>query len=253
MLYCHSLNPFVGVGQSLDVDPNSNQVIVSGRMTQTGPHTVGRADPKTGDFKPIAKLSLDTGDVLGSASCYNSYTGVEYMQFAANDTLLSSIIRTRSAVQPSAATPITATTPNRVSIDLFGVDMASGKIDHIIQDSSLGHVLTTMQYDTRSKTLVGLGYIIVNGTFHRTVNRFDSVNGKWNVIADITADFLIESGGVSALDINGRILYAILQPPNVPQDSPFFLVGVNIDTGVIASKASLGAFENCPWSLEYQN
>jgi len=240
---------FVGVGQALDYDAGSSDypIIASGRLDAAGPHAVLRMNPKTAAFKQIA--TIDAGDVLGGASIYNPANNVEYLEYAYNDTYFSRVVRRPAPTMPRPPT----STPNRLSIDLFGVDMGTGKIDHIIEDSSTGHVLTTLQFDPKSKSLVGLGYKVTNGTFQRIFARFDAGAKIWYQVSEIK-EFLIESGGVSALDTTNRILYVIMQKTNVPQSDPFYLVGINIDTGVVVTRSILCQdFPLCPWSLEFNN
>jgi hypothetical protein len=54
---------FVGVGQTIAIEPASGHVLATGRMSATGNHSVLQLDPVTGAFKALT--SIAGGDVLG--------------------------------------------------------------------------------------------------------------------------------------------------------------------------------------------
>jgi hypothetical protein len=39
--------------------------------------------------------------------------------------------------------------------------MKTGSVEHIIEDPSVGKVLTTVQFDPKTKSLIGLGYTVL--------------------------------------------------------------------------------------------
>jgi len=243
---------FVGVGQAVDFDPTTGDIIATGRLTSSGPHTVLRMNAKTGIYKVIA--DVDGGDVLGAATCFNPVTSTEYLEFATNDTFAATYRRMAARLTSTVDNVISdAASPNRLSIDLYGVDTKSGKVEHIIEDPEVGKVLTTMQFDPKTRTIIGLGYHIIDGKFHRTMERFDPVAKAWSQIAELP-DCLMESGGVSALDVVGRVLYVIMQKTGALPSDPWYLLGLNADTGKAVSNVILCRdFPACPWSLEFAN
>jgi hypothetical protein len=42
------------------------------------------------------------------------------------------------------------------------VNTLNGAVEHIIEDGELGNVLTTLQYDPKTKTIIGLGYKVTD-------------------------------------------------------------------------------------------
>ncbi|KAA0158566.1 hypothetical protein FNF27_08359 [Cafeteria roenbergensis] len=200
---------FVGVGQSIDVDPTDGNIFAGGRMETHGPHVIGKIDIKSGKFTPIASLNATFLPVLGAATAFIPNTRQLFVQLG-----------TASA------------------IDIFGVNVETGKITKIPQDPEEGRVLTTMALDAKTRSLIGLGVKPSNGTLERTLVRLDPVSHSYTTVGDIPA-WLVESGGESALDTFSRTLYWIGQPTGAKPTDPFHLVGLNADTGAVVSSPLL--------------
>jgi hypothetical protein len=58
-------------------------------------------------------------------------------------------------------------------------------------------------------------------------------------------------GGESALDWRNRILYALLQPIGA-ETLPFYLVGIDVNSGKIVSEP-VACADGCPNALEFAN
>lgn len=216
---------FIGVGQQMAYDPVTDQILVGGQMGSSGAHCVGFINIATGAFHNITCLPGTYLDVLGGSSAFDPVSGTFLIMLG--------------------------TTHN---IFTFAVNVRTANVTKLRQDPAAGLFLDTLNWDIPMQSLVGMG-ITVNSTggYVRTVLRMDPITGKYKTVGEVPA-FTIISGGISALNINGRILYWIGQKTGASMNDPFYIIGVDIDTAAVSSSAKLCPNDAaCPWSLQYNN
>jgi len=95
---------FVGVGQTIDVDPTDGNVFVGGQLVANGPHVVGKLDISTGKFTPIVALNATLIPVLGAASTFDSNSRQMFVQLGSKST--GEIVNYAIDVETKAVTAI---------------------------------------------------------------------------------------------------------------------------------------------------
>lgn len=224
LLNSYAESAFIGVGQQIDIDPTTGHVFAGGRLVPKGPHTVGKVDPATGDFTKIAAINGTYLPVLGGASAYDPTTNQLMLQLGVAD-----------------------------AIDIFVVETTTGTVQKIDEDPEEGRVLTTLQYNPKDALVYGLG-IKPNGKggIERTLVTLDLKTKAYNTVCEIT-DFLIESGGESALDYDAGVLTWIGQKAGAKPTDPFSLISTDIKTCKTVNSPQLCSTDaSCPWSIEYR-
>ncbi len=84
-------------------------------------------------------------------------------------------------------------------------------------------------------------------------SRFDPLRATFELVAKIM-EYSDLQQPIAALDSVNRILYGYLQ--KLPSE-PYYLVGINVDSGEVVSQAVGGQCtvtpnsQNCPWSLHF--
>jgi len=215
---------FVGVGQSVNLDPVTGDLFVSGRdPSVANKHQIYRVSIASGALTPIASIGGE--DVLDGISTYDSINKVLWIEFATNTT-----------------------------INLYGFDVTSGKLLFNIVDDAFN--METMDFDPVTGLIYGIGLTLKNDTYaFRTVVSLNSKNGQLKQIAVVDKDeYYIIDGSAGALDITNRIIYCFLQPRG-SDSNPFDLVGVDIRSGKVVNGSPVGCAdsENCAWSMEFHN
>jgi len=81
----------------------------------------------------------------------------------------------------------------------------------------------------------------------RTLLNLSSRSGKTTVIANIPSYFIIDAG-IGALDTDTRTYYSFME---IGDSGDFYLVGVDVDTGVVKSQPDAGNQDVLPWSMHY--
>jgi len=185
---------------------------------------VGKVDPTTGDFTQIASINGSYLPVLGGASTFDSDSGQLMVQLGVADV-----------------------------IDNFVVDTKTGTVEKIPEDPSTGRVLTTLQYNPKDGLVYGLGIKPkTGGGIERTLATLDLKTKTYNTVCEVT-DYLIESGGESALDYDAGVLTWIGQKAGAKPTDPFSLISTDVKTCKTVSAPTLCTSDAlCPWSIEYR-
>jgi len=215
---------FIGVGQSVDVDPVTGDVFVSGKDPSVGDkHRIYRVSVSSGKLTPIAVMGGI--DVLGAASAYDPMYQVLWLQFGTN-----------------------------TSINMYAFDVTNGDVLFNIDDDIFN--METMDFDPVTGLIYGIGFTAKNETYgSRTVVTLNSKDGQLKQIAIVDKDqYEIIDGSATALDFTNRIIYSFLQPRG-NDNNPFDLVGVDIRSGKVVNGSPVGCAdpENCAWSMEFHN
>jgi len=206
----------VGVGQTCNVMPETGHVLVTGRDRILGKHYILDVNPVTGANTVIA--SIGDIDVLASASAYDYVNRILWLQFALQ----------------------------RGGIFNFAFEIPSGKILHQVPDTLN---LETMNFDTKTGKVLGIGlYVVNNNNYTRVLVSLDSLTGVMTNLGYIPNYFLIE-GGEAGLNIAARELYCFMKPTGNPSQ-PFNLLTLNADTGAVKAKPAIPQ-NQLPWSLAY--
>eukprot|EP00051_Salpingoeca_urceolata_P031321 m.11184 g.11184 ORF g.11184 m.11184 type:complete len:335 (-) comp3949_c0_seq1:245-1249(-) len=222
---------FVGVGQTVDVDPESGDVFLSGRLTATGPHHLLRFDPRDGKHSSIVEIGGI--DVLGGDSAYDPITKQALLMYGVN----------HSGV---------------ISIDFFAVDVANKTIKKLPETFKNGHNLESLDYDEKTGYIYGTSTKPnSSGGFERYVGYVNPAEWQFREVGSIE-HYPMEYAGIAALNPKARELFLIMQEAGKTPSDPFNLLSVNIDTGKIVRApefCTLGVpnatMPDCPWTMEY--
>jgi hypothetical protein len=214
---------FVGVGQQVVVDPTSGTTYLGGLLVTGGNHTVGSFDCTTGQFNLIAQINSADLAVLGGAAVFIPNPSRMMLQLGVGD-----------------------------KIDNFVVDLSTGNVTKLPEDPEAGRILTTLAYNPTTTDVVGLG-IRPNSTggIERTVVRLNTSSWEYHTIGQVH-DYLIESGGESAIDVANQLLTWIGQKTGAsPSSAPFELITVSLANAHAVSAPRLCPNDAaCPWSIE---
>jgi len=209
----------VGIGNYCDVDPNTGDVIVTGRdATVNGDHNILRINPNTKKITPLNHI--DDIDVLGGFSAYESIKNIEYIELYENDTFV-----------------------------IYGFNAVTGEVVSRFENTR-DYYMESLDFDPKTGLLFGVGFSVKNDDNNRrTLLSLNGKTGEFKQLAVLPGYYYI-LGSESALDVQGRRLFTFLAP--FDDQETFHLVGVNIDTGKIlyAPTACLDEAE-CPWNIEY--
>ena len=216
--------PFIGLGQQVDFDQHTGHVIAGGRLTQDGPHVVGRLDPKTGDFVKVAELDSRLLPVLPGPSVFDTISRQEIVMFGN---------KTES------------------TISLYAINVDTGDISTIAEDPEKGRELSTLAYDDKTQLVYGLGMKRVSSTeFERTLVELDPRQQIWRTVGVIEG-YEVASGGETTIDEAARALLWIGQKSGANQTDPFHLISVDISSAkVTAAPILCNKDAECPWSID---
>jgi len=246
---------FVGVGQSINIDPSSGDLFLSGRDPVDQLHHLYRYSPKTHQIKYITKIG--DIDVMGGSSEYDPVAQILWLTYALNDTTGARRNKQRyyngipasSRRLTGAGTNKQMNNVNNMEIDLVGINVNTGNVVHQIKNTLY---LETMNYDPVTGLIVGIGLQVYSSTnYTRILMTLNSKTGATKVISELSDYFIIDAS-ISAFNAKTRLLYAILQPKE-PEDAPFELVCVNVNTGKVVSHPQVNLQEEAqaPWSLHW--
>jgi hypothetical protein len=214
---------FIGVGQDIDIVPDTGHPIIVGQQDIPGPHIVFELDPETAVLRHIAEIEAPVY-VLGASAAYDLHTHQDWVMFAVNES-------------------------GNVFIQLYGVDIHTGKIQKVPENVP-GHILTTMQYDPKSKSLIGLGIRLDNDTYVRTLNTFEPKSNRWT--HHDMSGWWMQDGGLSALDAPNGVVYAVMQKTGEDPDGPWWLAGFDRESAATRSAVEVCLdIVNCVWSIEF--
>eukprot|EP00698_Gefionella_okellyi_P004816 TRINITY_DN14456_c0_g1_i1.p1 TRINITY_DN14456_c0_g1~~TRINITY_DN14456_c0_g1_i1.p1 ORF type:complete len:321 (-),score=72.71 TRINITY_DN14456_c0_g1_i1:132-1094(-) len=209
---------FVGVGMTLDFDPSSGNLFAVGREKAIqNNHRLVRINPVTKTVQNVA--SFAGGDLLGGAAAFDPNTHTFWTMFVVNNT-----------------------------INVYAYNTYTGKLEHQLPNTNN---MDTLNWDPKTGNIFSVGLQIISSTeYKRILCKLDPRTATVSIVSEIPGYFII-SASVSAFDAVTRTLYVQMQPSG----KDFFnLVGVNVDTGKIASEAYLCADDDvCPWSMAHLN
>jgi hypothetical protein len=137
------------------------------------------------------------------------------------------------------------------TFNIFGIDAIGGKTINQIPDSD-DYDLESLDFDPKTGLFYGIGLNFTNDEQHRRT--LLSLNGKTGEIRQVAVipGFFIISSSISAIDVQGRRLFAFLSP--VGDNDSFDLVTINFDTGkVLYSPQACAEDAECPWDIQYYN
>ena len=144
---------FVGIGQAIDVDPASGDVLLLGQVQADAMHhEVLRCDYATKAFTTVAKLTGEAANIalLGSqASALDG--GTWYMTLPVNNSA--------------------APKQEQIEVHTYVVQLASGKVTHHKMDPAAGQLLSSMDFDAKTGKIVGFGPSEATAAAYRATNR----------------------------------------------------------------------------------
>jgi len=208
---------FIGVGQTIDFDPNSGVLYLSGVDPVTKMHEVLQYDPKTDKFTTLNEIG--DIDVLGGLHAFDPKNKILWLEYGID-----------------------------VTIDLFGLDVTTGKWKY--ENISNPMNMESMIYDIETGLMYGIGVIFQAQNHTRLLLTLDSASLQWKVVGQIPGYYIIDAN-VSALDEKNRKLYAVLEVDQ--EDGPFQLVTLDMKTATVEDHPTVDYPNGFPWSLEFYN
>lgn len=244
---------FVGVGQSVAVDPLTGRVLIAGHDSTVQGHHIFWIDPfSTTPSKPhtITKIAAPPVYLLGGTCALDWDAKMFYAMLVLppvhegltkrgkwphpyNTTKIPRVwLSPHGEIKLSApdyylaagigAPPPPPPPPPPFSVSLVGISISGaevGKWSRISMpaDKQLG----TLAYDETKKQIVGFGSVKnADGTFSKTLNAFaHSKEGyKFKVIGKVSG-FAGEMGPITTVDSVSRVHYSLLAPPPKPWKS----------------------------------
>ena len=172
---------FVGIGQGIDVDPGSGDVLVLGQVAaEEMHHAVVRVDYVSKAFTTVAKLTADAPNIglLGAqASALDAAKQVQYFTLPVNN-----------SKAPKA---------QQIEIHTFVVDLRSGKVAHHKMDQAAGQFVSSMDFDAKTGKIVGFGPGEAALSAYRATNR----SGGFASVAEML-DFMHGRGRYGGADLS---------------------------------------------------
>eukprot|EP01129_Flabellula_baltica_P016409 TRINITY_DN8729_c0_g1_i1.p1 TRINITY_DN8729_c0_g1~~TRINITY_DN8729_c0_g1_i1.p1 ORF type:complete len:313 (+),score=51.61 TRINITY_DN8729_c0_g1_i1:14-952(+) len=209
---------FVGVGETVDVDPETGDVFVSGHdPTTSGKHHFTRYIVSSKTFDSIT--IVPDGDILGAPSTYDSDNKIIWTQYYADN-----------------------------NIKLYGIDVVNKIILHEIINTEN---LDGMNFDPETGLIYGVGLHINNKTsYYRTVLSFNPKSLKFKIINTIPGYFLMEAGAYG-MNTKDHEIYCIMQPKSGTTNR---LLTLSYKTGDLITAPNLcKTLSDCPSVLGYAN
>jgi hypothetical protein len=221
---------FQGVGQTVNVDPVTGDLFVSGVLKGKIVHDVFRVTPSTGNLTHITEIGF--GDVIGGINAYDPNTKLLWIELmgAADEQ------------------------------DLFAIDVTTGKVVNKVKNAPN---MQTFSYDSQTKLFYGIGGH--NGSF--VLLTFDAKTTKFNTVAKLSG-FVDVDQELQAIDVKNRKLFGIVQTSastkrdlrplgkllnrEVNKDT-FEFITINLTNGVLESRAPVLDLLAFPWSIEHLN
>jgi hypothetical protein len=208
---------FVGLGQGLDVDPNTGDVIAIGQKAgakpgEVGHHYVIRIDFATKKMTNLATIKQDATNIAilgGQANTLDYVNQVEYVNIAVNNS-------------------------GKVGINIFAIDLKTGIVTILPTDPSKGEMLLSMDYDTKTNRIYGFGPSVPSensyfssaeeytswlqlqkgsssGGYLHGLAYMDIATKAFKTIGGIKGFGMME-GSIATLDPVSRIHYSMIQP-----------------------------------------
>jgi len=211
---------YVGAGQTCDVDPNTGDVIVTGRdASKDDDHNVLRVNPSTLSIKSLN--TFPGTDILGGFSAYDSIHNLEYLEMSKDGVLT-----------------------------IYAYNTVSGELASQRKVSTLFNI-QTLVFDPTSGLFYGIGRNTSSGDAVRTLLSYNGITGEYKQISALPGYYLIKAGETT-LDVKGRRLFVFMT--HVNDQNNYELVSINIDSGkIIASIPACADAAVCPWNVEYYN
>eukprot|EP01006_Ploeotia_vitrea_P061573 TRINITY_DN78475_c0_g1_i1.p1 TRINITY_DN78475_c0_g1~~TRINITY_DN78475_c0_g1_i1.p1 ORF type:complete len:325 (-),score=34.88 TRINITY_DN78475_c0_g1_i1:52-1002(-) len=136
------------------------------------------------------------------------------------------------------------------TIDMYGVNVDSGKIIHIKDGFSSGPIA----YNPGTKEIAGLGIKIINrqkNEWKRELVSMSCTDGKVTGRATLDTPYTMANADLFTIDDKGEIGFAILAPLKAGKLGPSHLVEIDLKTKKIVRAPELKGARN--WQLQYYN
>jgi hypothetical protein len=210
---------FVGVGESIDIDPISGVLYLTGLDPQNSKlHDIIQYDPKSGKFTKLNEI----GDisVLGGIHAFDPKNNWLWLSYGLPDD----------------------------TIDLFAMDVSTGQWKH--QNVSNPMNLETMNYDSQTGLMYGIGLTFQDQNHTRLLLTFNTVSLKWEEVGPIPGYFIIDAD-LAAIDVKNRKLFAVLQVDD--ENGPFQLITLDMNTATVEDYPDVNFPDGFPWSIDFLN
>mmetsp|Transcript_4319 Transcript_4319/g.10990 ORF Transcript_4319/g.10990 Transcript_4319/m.10990 type:complete len:443 (+) Transcript_4319:78-1406(+) len=243
---------FVGVGQSVGVDPLSGRVIISGHDSTVQGHHIFWIDPhgaKPSKPTTIAKIAAPAVYLLGGSSAVDWNNKVFYAimvlppkggdvgaagwpkvyNYSQMDKVWlrphGGVQRSPSALHRAAGAadpPPPPPPPPPFSVNLVGVafgEGATGAWERI--EWPAGKSVGTLAYDEKKQELVGFGEMQnADGTYSKTLESIKATPTKYDfrTIGEVKG-FAGEMGPITTVDSGARVHYSMLSAPPKPWET----------------------------------
>ncbi len=205
---------YVGIGQTINVDPVSGDVFVS--WFDTTVHNIARVVPKTGALTPISTIRYN--DFYTSASCFDPVNRLLWMQLL-----------------------------DHRQVPLFALNVETKQWVYSNVNNTFN--MQTFDFDSETGLIYGIGYVLKpEGQYARVLVSLNS-SAAFSLVGTIDG-YGILNADMATIDVKNRKLYSVLQ--EYKHDSPFHLISVDLNTATVSTHPEVKR-ETFPRSIEFIN
>lgn len=208
---------FVGVGQTLDINPTSGVLYISGISPQDQLHVIFRYDPKSGQFDKLNEIG--DGNVLGAIHAFDPNNNLLWLSYAGQD-----------------------------DIELFALDVTTGKwvFQHVPNPLNM----ESMTFDKETGLMYGIGLTFQDQNHTRMLLTFNTKTLEWGVVGNIPGYFIIDAD-LAAMDEKNRKLFVVMQVND--EKGPFQLLTLDMNTATVEAHPDVSFPTGFPWSIDFFN
>jgi len=189
---------YIGLGQYVDVDVNTGDVIVAGHTTTDGTtHQIFRIVPNTQNITQLGEF--DGKDMIGGRSAIDYVNGSVYYEHHQ---------------------------PGKEGYVLVRFDLNSGQVESAV---AVQYYLQTLEFDPKTGLIVGFG---LDENLYRVLVKYDPSSQEFTK-GPIIPDYGVLLNSLSAIDVQERRLFGLLRS----NGTTGFLVSVDIDSGTLVTSA----------------
>jgi len=209
---------FIGVGESIDVDPTSGVLYITGLDPQSDLHDILQYDPKSGKFTKLNEIGDIT--VMAGIHAFDPKNNLLWLSYGLPDD----------------------------SIDLFAMDVSTGQWKY--QNVSNSMNMESMIYDSQTGLMYGIGLTFDEQNHTRLLLTFNTVSLQWKEVGPIPGYFIIDAD-LGAIDEKNRKLFAVMQGND--ENGPFQLLTIDMNTATVEDHPDVNYPDGFPWSIDFFN
>jgi len=202
-------------GETIEVDPNSGILYITGLNPSSSLNDIFRYDPKNGQFTKLNDIGYFS--VMAGLNAFDARNNLLWLSYFDID----------------------------YSFFLFALDVSSGQWKY--QNVSVPMNMVTMTYDSQTGLMYGIGENDQTAT--RLLVTFNSVSLEFKEVGPIPG-YLNNDLNLAAIDVENRKLFVVLE---VEVYGPWQLITLDMNTSTVSDHPDVYLFSNFPWSLDFYN